>query len=89
MRVVESPPTTACGGGGVTTLQQMTDNDLLQLRLALQLACGRAHGTLVKKKQQWFCFLFTIVKVETDLRGLPQPPSKVHTADLRPPPQSL
>lgn len=62
-----------------------SDEELLQLRLATQLTCGRAHGVLVTKRRAWFCILFNTLKVEANLRGLPAPPTTAHVGDLHPP----
>jgi len=68
----------------VGTLAGVTDADLGHLMLALQLACGKAHGAQSEKRRGWFCYLFRTLKVEADLRGLPSPPPTVHVADLPP-----
>ena len=61
-----------------------TDAQLFNAQLALQLACGRAHGAGRKKRNQWYCFLFDALKIEADLRGVPSPAAPFHTGDLPP-----
>jgi hypothetical protein len=67
-------------------LGALTDHELLNAYLALQLACGRSHQTLSRRRQQWFCFLGRTLKVEIDLRGLPTPVAPYHAGDLPPGP---
>ena len=69
-------------------LATLTDDQLWNTQLLLQLACGRNHGITRRKRDQYFCFLFRALKVESDLRGLPAPAAPFHTGDLRstPPP---
>ena len=71
------------------TVAELTDSEILQLRLALQLACGRGKMPLTRKRRLWFCFLFNVFNVEANLRGLPQPPAKTHMGDLAAPTRAL
>lgn len=73
----------------VTTIAELTDPELQQLMLALQLGCGRSHGVTKRQREQWFCFLFRVLKVESDLRGLPTPGPSAHSGDLHPPTRAL
>jgi hypothetical protein len=68
-------------------LATIGDTDLQHMLLALQLACGRAHGVVAHRRQGWFCFLFRVLRVEADLRGLPPASPHAHLGDL--PPQAL
>lgn len=61
-----------------------TDKQLWNAQLALALACGRSHQTTRKKRNQWYCFLFQSLVVESDLRGLPHPQPPFHAGDLEP-----
>jgi len=70
-------------------VHDFSDEDLLHAMLALQLACGKSHSALTKKRRQWFCFLLKALKVEADLRGLAAPPPQSHAGDLPAAPPSL
>lgn len=67
----------------------LTDQQLFELQVLMQLACGRSHGALSKRRQQWFCWLGRVLKAEADLRGLPSPTAPFHAAQVSPPPLSL
>jgi hypothetical protein len=62
----------------------ISDTQLEQLMLMLQLGCGRSKQTMSKKRQLWFCFLFRVLAVEADLRGLPTPTAPFHAGDVKP-----
>jgi hypothetical protein len=64
------------------TPSDLTDAQLENVMLALQLACGRAKFPLDSKRRQWYCFSFQVFKTEADLRGLPTPPVGGHVGDL-------
>jgi hypothetical protein len=68
----------------VNPFRDVSDEQLLQLQLALALACGRSHQSLTRKRQNWFCLLGRILKIETDFRGLPTPPPPYHASNLDP-----
>jgi hypothetical protein len=68
--------------GSSGPLAALSDADLADSLLALELACGKAHGVLVEKRRGWFCLLFTTLKVERDLRGLPARTGTLHVGDL-------
>jgi hypothetical protein len=54
-------------------LAGLTDTELWNSQLALELACGRNRSSLTKKRRQWFCLLAQNLKVEADLRGVESP----------------
>jgi hypothetical protein len=60
----------------------LSDAQLWNAQLLLSLACGRAHSSITRKREQYFCFLERVLKVEADLRGLPSPPSTARTSSL-------
>lgn len=65
-------------------LDAITDTQLYNLQLALQLQCGRSHSTQRRRRQAWFCFLSRVLQVEADLRGVPVPAAPFHAGDLPP-----
>ena len=60
----------------------LTDHQLWNLQLLLSLGCGRAHSSITRKREQYFCFLSRVIKVEADLRGVPQPSASDRIAQL-------
>lgn len=65
-------------------LSTLTDLQLQQAQLALQLACGRSHGALAHRRQGWYCFLGRVLDIERQARGLPAPPPTAHVSELQP-----
>jgi predicted cobalt transporter CbtA len=63
-------------------VEDLTDQQLWNAQLLLSLACGRAHSSITRKREQYFCFLQRVLKVEADLRGVPQPTASDRTAQL-------
>jgi hypothetical protein len=70
-------------------VHHLTDDELHDLQLALQLGCGRSKQMLAKTRRQWYCFLFQVLKVEADLRGLPSPTAPFHSSQLRGEPPAI
>jgi hypothetical protein len=68
----------------VDPLSTLTDQQVQVLQVALALACGRSHGTLSHRRQQWFCFLARSLKLEADLRGLPAVEPPYHVSQVPP-----
>jgi competence protein ComGF len=62
----------------------MTDGQLYNVMLALQLSCNRSHGTARRRRQEWYCFAYRVLKVEADLRGVPVPTAPFHSSSLPP-----
>jgi hypothetical protein len=60
----------------------LSDEQLFNAQLLLNLACGRAHSAVTRKRQQYFCYLARVLKVEADLRGVPSPPDDARINDL-------
>ena len=67
----------------------VTNQDLVSGSIALQLACGRTHGVLVKKRSGWFCFINKVLIAEAANRGLPIPLGPHHISALGKGPQAL
>lgn len=65
------------------TLSGLTDEQLWNAQLLLILACNRAKSSITRKREQYFCYLGRVLKVEADLRGVPQPTSDDRTAQLK------
>lgn len=63
-------------------IHDLTDAQLSNIMLALQLACGRSKSSVARHRRDWFCFAFESFKVEADLRGLPAPTPPYHVGDL-------
>jgi hypothetical protein len=63
-------------------LTDLSDQQLWNAQVLASLACGRAHSSLTRRREQYFCFLERVLKVEADLRGLPSPTSDARTKDL-------
>jgi hypothetical protein len=61
----------------------LSDDQLWNGQLLLHLACGRAHSAVTRKREQYFCYLARVLKVEADLRGVPQPGDDARIADLK------
>lgn len=59
------------------------DSQLWNTQLLLALACSRAHSSITRKREQYFCYMGRVLKVEADLRGLPSPPPEARIADLK------
>jgi hypothetical protein len=68
----------------INPLASLTDAQLWNSQLLLQLACGKAHQALAHKRQQYFCTLFRLLKIEADVRGLPSPAAPFYVGDLKP-----
>jgi hypothetical protein len=47
----------------------MSNDDLLGAQVSLALACGRSHSSFRKKHRQTFCFLQSVLAVESKNRG--------------------
>lgn len=71
------------------TVATLTDEELLNLMLALRLGCGRSKTAFKRRRELWYCFGFRVLKTEADLRGLPSPTGPVHGGDLPPGPPAL
>jgi hypothetical protein len=54
-------------------LDELTDEQLWNLQVLLNLGCGRAKSSITRRREQYYCFLGRVIKVEADLRGVPQP----------------
>lgn len=65
-------------------LTRYSDEQLQQAMLLLHLSCGRSRSTYRRKRQEMFCFLFQTIKVEADLRGVPQLPANTGASGLKP-----
>ncbi len=65
---------------------ELTDLQLEQLMLAMQLSCNRSHGVARRRRNEWYCFAYRVFKVEADLRGLPTQPPPYHASSLGPAP---
>ena len=74
--VIDPPP-------AGNSLSDLSDAQLWNAQLLASLACGRAHSSITRKREQFFCFLQRVLKVEADLRGLPSPPPEARIADLK------
>jgi hypothetical protein len=64
-------------------LSSLTNTELWNTQLALELACGRNHSSLTKKRRQWFCLLAQNLKVEADVRGVTSPSHPFGVGDFR------
>jgi hypothetical protein len=64
------------------TLSGLTDEQLWNAQILLSLACTRGKSSITRKREQYFCYLGRVLKVEADLRGVPQPPATARTAEL-------
>jgi hypothetical protein len=64
------------------TLSALTDEQLWNGQILLALACNRGHSSITRKREQYFCYMGRVLKVEADLRGLASPPTTARTADL-------
>lgn len=64
------------------TLSGLTDEQLWNAQLLLALACTRGHSAITRKREEYFCYLGRVLKVEADLRGVPQPDASARTAQL-------
>lgn len=67
----------------------ISDDDLQTASIALQLACGKTHGVLVKKRAGWYCFVNKVLIVEAANRGIPIPVGPHHVSALGKGPQAL
>jgi hypothetical protein len=68
----------------VDPLASLTPDQLWNLQVLLQIACGRSRSVLRRYRRQHFCLLFQNLKLESDLRGLPTPQAPYHIGDVRP-----
>jgi len=64
------------------SLDDLTNEQLFNAQLLLQLGCGRAKSSITRKREQYYCFLARVLKVEADLRGLPSPGPDDRTGQL-------
>jgi len=65
-------------GGSFNPLSLLDDEELWNTQLMLALACARSHSSLTRKRRQFFCLLQQVLKVESDLRGVPAPSAPYH-----------
>lgn len=63
-------------------LADLTDQQLWNTQLLLDLVCTRFKSGTTRQRRQYFCYLARVLKVEADLRGLPSPSSDSRLADL-------
>jgi len=61
----------------------MTDVELWNSQVILRLGCGRAYGTLQRKRRHYYCLTGEFLKIEADLRGLPSPPANASFGSLK------
>jgi hypothetical protein len=87
--VAPSPETSYNASMPSVALDGVSDEHLVNTMIALQLACGRSRGSMVRRRGEWFCFLFRTLDIERQARGLPPPPSHRAVGDLPPAPQGL
>jgi hypothetical protein len=64
------------------TLSDLTDEQLWNAQVLLSLACSRGKSSITRKREQYFCYLGRVLKVEADLRGVAQPGPGARTVDL-------
>lgn len=64
------------------TLASANDLELRNAQLLLEIACTRGKSSITRKREQYFCYLGRVLKVEADLRGLPPLPDFPRVADL-------
>jgi hypothetical protein len=67
----------------------VTDEELQLGSIALQLACGKTHGVLVRRRAAWFCFLNKALITEAANRGIEIPLGPHHVSVLSKGPQAL
>jgi hypothetical protein len=67
----------------------VTNEQLLNMQVAMILACGRSKPVLARRRQQWFCFLNRVLQIEANNRGIASIAPPVHAGDLPPGPQAL
>jgi len=65
-------------GGSFNPLSLLSDKTLYDTQIMLAIACGRSHSSLTRKRRQYFCNLQQVLKVESDLRGVPHPVAPYH-----------
>jgi len=70
----------------LNNLESLTDVQLWNSQVVLELACGRQTSSLRKKRRQYLCLLRQNLKLEADLRGLPSPTPPHSTSELKPDP---
>lgn len=58
---------------GFNPLAGLTDGDLFNSQLTLNLACGRAKAVLKGRHRELLCALSVALKLEADHRGRPSP----------------
>lgn len=54
-------------------LQNLSDNDLFNAQIVLELACGRNRAVTKDKHRQHLCYLSELLAIEAAHRGKPVP----------------
>jgi hypothetical protein len=64
-------------------LEQLTNDELWNIQLLLELNCGRSKSVLRKNRREIICSFTDILKQEADHRSQLSPTAPYHPGDLR------
>ena len=67
----------------VNVLDRLTDTEIWNLQLALNLSCGRAKSPLTAKRRKVLCTLAGQMLDYSASRGLPSPTAPYHAGDYK------